>query len=121
MTSLIGRIEKRNDTNELIYKTKRDLQTEKVHVWLPGERWGERIVRKFGMDMYKQLYLKWIINKNLRGYSTWNSVQCYVAALDGRDVWGRMDMCICMDKSLRCSPEMITTSLIGYTPVQDKK
>ena len=40
MTSLIGRIEKRNDTNELIYKTKRDLQTEKVHVWLPGGKMG---------------------------------------------------------------------------------
>ena len=40
MTSLIGRIEKRNDTNELIYKTNRDLQTEKVHVWLPGGKMG---------------------------------------------------------------------------------
>ena len=105
----------------LFIKQKEIYRLRKYMSGCQGERWGERIVRKFGMDMYKQLYLKWIINKNLRGYSTWNSVQCYVAALDGRDVWGRMDMCICMAKSLRCSPEMITTSLIGYTPVQDKK
>ena len=25
-----------------------------------GERMGERIVRKFGIDMYTLLYLKWI-------------------------------------------------------------
>ena len=60
-----------------IYRLRKDMYVCR------GERLGERIVRKFGMDMYKQLYLKWIINKNLRGYSTWNSVQCYVAAWMG--------------------------------------
>ena len=30
-----------------------------------GEGYGERIVRKFGMDMYTPLYLKWIANKDL--------------------------------------------------------
>ena len=29
-------------------------------------------------------------------------------------VWGRMDACICMAESLHCSPEAITTLLIGY-------
>ena len=29
-------------------------------------------------------------------------------------IWGRMDTCICMDESLHCSPETITTLLIGY-------
>ena len=87
-----------------------------------GEKWGERIVGKFGMDMYKQLYLKWIINKNLHGYSTWNSVQCYVAAWMGGVFGGEyIHMCICMAKSLRSSPETITTFLIGYTPIQNKK
>ena len=33
--------------------------------------------------------------------------------LDGREVWGRMDTCICMAESLCCSPETITTLLIG--------
>ena len=42
-------------------------------------------------------------------------------SLDGREVWGRMDTCICMVESLCCSPETITTLLIGYTPIQNKK
>ena len=43
-----------------------------------GEGWGEGI-RTFGMDMYTQVYLKGMTNKDLL-YSTRNSVQCYVAA-----------------------------------------
>ena len=64
--------------------------------------------------MYRLLYLKWIINKNLL-YSTGNSAQCYV--LDGRRVWGRMDTCICIVESLHCSPSQ-QCSLIGSTPMQ---
>ena len=41
-------------------------------------------------------------------------------SLDGREVWGRMDTGICMAESLPCSPETITTLLIGYTPIQNK-
>ena len=29
--------------------------------------------------------------------------------------------CICMAESLQCSPETITTLLIGYTLIQNKK
>ena len=36
--------------------------------------------------------------------------------LDGRGVWGRMDICICIAKSLCYSPEVITTFLTGYNP-----
>ena len=43
------------------------------------------------------------------------------SSLDGRGVWGRMDTCICMAKSLCPSSETITTLLIGYTPIQNKK
>ena len=39
----------------------------------------ERTVREVGMDMYTQLYLKWVTNKDLLN-STWNSTQGYVAA-----------------------------------------
>ena len=35
-------------------------------------------------------------------------------SLDGRRVWGRMDMCICMAESLCCSSGTITTLLISY-------
>ena len=36
------------------------------------------------------------------------------ATLDGRGVWGRMGTWICMDESLPCSPEAITTLLVSY-------
>ena len=42
-------------------------------------------------------------------------------SLDGRGSWGRMDTCICMVESLHCSPETITTLLIGHTLIQSKK
>ena len=29
-----------------------------------GERWGEGIIREFGMDTYTLLYLKWTPNKD---------------------------------------------------------
>ena len=40
------------------------------------------------------------------------SIVC--GSLDGRGVWGRIDTGICMAESLPCSPETITTLLIGY-------
>ena len=43
------------------------------------------------------------------------------ASLDGMGFWGRMDTCVYMAESLRCSPEMTTTLLINYTPIQNKK
>ena len=36
MTSLICGILKKNDTNEPIYKTETDLQTQRMNLWLPG-------------------------------------------------------------------------------------
>ena len=35
-------------------------------------------------------------------------------SLVGREVWGRVDTCVCMAESLCCSLETITTLLIGY-------
>ena len=32
-----------------------------------------------------------------------------------------MDTCVCMAESLYSSPKTITTFLIGYTPLQNKK
>ena len=42
-------------------------------------------------------------------------------SLDGSRVWGRMDTCVCMAESLHCSFETVTTLLISYTQVQNKK
>ena len=38
-------------------------------------------------------------------------------SLDGRQVWGRMDACVCTAESLCSSSETITTLLIGYIPM----
>ena len=47
------------------------------------------------------------------------SVIC--VSLNERGVCGRTDTCICMVESFCCSPETITTLLIDYTLIQNKK
>ena len=42
-------------------------------------------------------------------------------SLDEREVWGRLETCICMAEFLHCSPETITALLIGSTPTENKK
>ena len=42
-------------------------------------------------------------------------------SLDGRGLGGRMDTCVCMTESLCYLPANITTLLISYTPVRNKK
>ena len=59
-----------------------------------GDKWREEMLRKFGINMYTLLYLKWITNKDLL-YSTGNSAQL-CGSLDGRGFG------ICMVESLRC-------------------
>ena len=83
-----------------------------------GYGWGV-IVREFGMDMYTLLYLKWLNSKDLL-YSTGNSAQCYVAACM-RGELGRMDTCTWMAEFLCCLPATITTLLISYISIQNKK
>ena len=41
--------------------------------------------------------------------------------LDAMRVWESMDTCICMAESLCYPSQIITTLLIGYTPIQNKK
>ena len=80
---------------------------------------GKWMLGKFGTDRYTLLYFKGITSKDLL-YSTSNcSGLC--GSLDGRGVWGRMGICLCVAESLRYSPETIPTLLIGYTPIQNKK
>ena len=43
------------------------------------------------------------------------------ASLDGKEVWGRMDTCICMAESLCCSSETITTLLVSAIPQNEMK
>ena len=71
------------------------------------------------MDIYTLLYLKLVTSEDLL-YSTRSSAQCYVAAWMGGEFWGEW-IHMCMAQSLRCSPETITTLLIGSTAIQNKK
>ena len=71
---------KRNDINEL----SKQKETHRLREWTYGCQ-GEGIVREF--VVYTLLYLKWITNKDIL-YSTWNSVQCYVAAWMGGEFGG---------------------------------
>ena len=47
-----------------------------------GGRWGQWILREFGINMYTLLYIKWMTNKDPL-CSTGNSALCYVAAWMG--------------------------------------
>ena len=75
------------------------------------------IVKDFGKVMYELLYLKWITNKFIVKHMEHCSMLC--ACLDGSEIWGTMDTCICITESLQSSPETITALLINYTPIQN--
>ena len=45
----------------------------------------------------------------------------FCGSLDGRADWGRIDTCICMDESLQCSPETVTTLIINLLQIKSLK
>ena len=56
---------------------------------------------------------QWGAGKDVRkGQGVWDQL-CSVLrnSLDVREVWGRMDTCICVAESLCCSPETVTKLL----------
>ena len=66
------------DTNELIYKTETDSQTQKNNLCLPkGKGGGGEINQKFGNNIYTLLYIKQLNNKDLL-CSTGNYTQYFV-------------------------------------------
>ena len=80
-----------------------------------GEGWGKGIVREFGMDMYKLLYLKWITNKDLR------LAQGTLLNVVWQPGWerslGENGYMYTKAESLYCSLEIITTLFISYMPI----
>ena len=73
------------DTNELIYKTETESQTQKTNLWLPKEKGvGGGINQEFGISRYKLLYIKQI-NNNVLLYSTRNSTQYSVMTYMGKE------------------------------------
>ena len=63
------------DTNELIYETERDSQTQRTDLWLPrGKVGGGGKDWEFGISRCKLAYTGWINNKVLV-YSTGSYIQ----------------------------------------------
>ena len=89
-----------------------------------GKKLGGRESWGVWMRRYTLLHLKWIINKDL--LTVQQSVLTILCSmlcgiLDGRGIWGRTDTFIWMAESLWCPFETVTTLLIRYTPIQNKK
>ena len=94
------------DTNELIYKTETDSQTQRTDLWLPRRRGdGGRMDWEFGISRCKLLYTEWINNKVLL-YSTGNYIQ-YLIINHNRKEYEKGYIYI--TESLCCTPETNTT------------
>ena len=90
-----------------------------MNLWLPG---AEELGKKQGIwDGHAHTAMFKIDNQQgpTVQHRELRSMLCGI--LDGKGVQGRMDTCIGMNESLCSSPETITTLLIGYTPIQNKK
>ena len=60
---------------------------------------------------------------NQQRHTVWLRELCSMSSgsLAERGFWERMDTCLCMTEFLCCPPETITTLLMDYTPIQNKK
>ena len=95
------------DTNELIYKTETDAQTQKTNLWLPRGREGRgEMDWEFVISRCKLLYIEWINSKVLL-YSTRNYIQYPVINHNGKEyILKRIHICI--TESLCCTAEINT-------------
>ena len=74
---------KRNDTNDLSYKTETDSENELTVARQWGRMRGRDTYGVWAQYVYTAILIKWIANKDLL-YSTGNSAQCYVTVgIDG--------------------------------------
>ena len=105
------------DTNEIIYETEIDSQTQKTNLQLPkGKGGGERINQEFGINRYTLLYIKQINNKDLL-YNTGNYIQFPIITYSGKEsekeymygIHRYIYTHIYETKSLCCTPETHTT------------
>ena len=73
------------DTNEPIYETETDSQTQRIDLWLPrGMGSGGGMDWEFGISSCKLLYREWINNKVLL-YSTENYIQYTMTNHNGKE------------------------------------
>ena len=86
-----------------------------------GEGWLEGLVREFGIDIYTLLYLKWITNSRItycRAHGTLLNVM-WQPGCEGR--MGENGYMYIIVESFCYLSETITTFLISYTPISNKK
>ena len=93
-------------TNESMYKTETDSQTQRRELWLSRGRGWEREGLEFGISRCKLLYTGWI-NKVLL-YSTGNYIQYPVISHNGKEC-KKKNVCTCITESLSCTAEIGTT------------
>ena len=98
---------------------KKNSQTQKMNLWLLEMGAGTDSQRVWDGHVHTDVFQM----ENQQGLIVQHMELCSMlcGSLDGSWVWRRMDTCICMAQSLGCSPEIITSLLIGCTPVQSKK
>ena len=93
------------DTNEPIYDTETDSQTERRDLWLPrGKGGGGGMDWDFGISRCKRSYIGWIIKA--LPYSTGNYIQYPVINHNGKEY--EKNVCICIAESLCCAAKINT-------------
>ena len=107
----------KNSSNELYYKKETDSLRLRKHTY--GCQ-GTGVDRKFEKVMFTLLLLKWKTNKNLL-YGTQNSAQCYGAVWMGGEFGGEWIHVYVWLSPFTVPPKTITTLLIGYNRIQNKK
>ena len=100
------------------YKTETD--SKRRTYGCQGEGWGEEIGIWGWTYPHCCIYYR-ISRPTWTYYTAQGTDRFYAAAWDGRGVWGRLGTRICVAESILCSPEIVATLLIGYTPTQNKK
>ena len=73
---------KKHDTDEFIYKTAVDLQTQKTNTQLPKGMVVGGIDQEFGININTLVFIQWV-NKDLQ-YSTGNYTQYFVITYNGK-------------------------------------
>ena len=81
---------KGSDANELIYKTERDSQTQKMNMWLPGGRDSQAV-----WEGYVHTAIFKMVNQQGPIIQHMEFCLMLCGSLDGRGVWGRL-MCMYM-------------------------
>ena len=95
----------KNDTNELIYKTEIDPQTQKTNLWLSKGK-GEGISQEDRINRYTLLYIKQIANKDLL-HNTGNNTQYFVITYKEKET-EKESLSTCLSESLCCTLETNT-------------